>query len=155
MKAMLGVGLVLLFVAGIAFMMFEGRQLAAQNMPAGGSEYTGVIWRPVSIGDEPVPEESHMFVEFGMDGSIRGHGGCNSFFGSLENSEDGITIGPLGSTRMACPEPIMNREMAFMDALQRSTQVDVSATHLHLIGEDDVKLVELVPGGEDPAGVVQ
>lgn len=151
MKVMLGVGLFLLLVAGIAFIMLQGRQLAAQNMPAGGSEITGVIWRPASVGDEPMPEDSRMFVQFEVDGSIQGHGGCNSFFGTIEKSEDGITIGPLGSTRMACPEPIMSREIAFMDALQKTRRFDVSATRLQLIGDDDVKLAELVPGTENPS----
>lgn len=155
MKAMLGVGIFLLFLAGIAFMLFQGRQLAAQNMPAGGSEITGVTWRPALIGAEPMPEDTRMFVQFEVDGSIRGHGGCNSFFGTLEKSEHGISIGPLGSTRMACPEPIMSREMAFMDALQKTKQVDVIGTRLQLIGDDDAKLAELVSGSENPATTTQ
>lgn len=151
MKAMLGVGLFLLFLAGIAFILFQGRQLVAQNVPAGGAEATGINWRPTFIGVEPIPEDARMFVLFEIDGGIKGHGGCNSFFGSLEKTDDSITIGPLGSTRMACPEPIMGREMAFMDALQKTKQFDVTATRLHLIGDDNQKLAELVPNAEVPS----
>lgn len=144
MKAMLGFGVLLLFIAGITFFILQGRQLAAQNLPAGGAEITAVSWQPALIGNEPMPEEGRMFVQFEIDGSIKGHGGCNSFFGTLEQSEEGITIGPLGSTRMACPEPIMAREMAFMDALQRTKQFDVNAERLRLIGDADSILAELV-----------
>ena len=89
MKAMLGFGVLLLFLAGIAFFMLQGRQLAAQNLAAGGAEITAVSWRPALIGNEAMPEESRMFVQFEIDGSIKGHGGCNSFFGTLEQSEEG------------------------------------------------------------------
>lgn len=155
MKAMLGFGVLLLFLAGIAFFMLQGRQLAAQNLPAGGAEITGVSWRPALIGNEAMPTENRMFVQFEIDGSIKGHGGCNSFFGTLEQSEEGITIGPLGSTRMACPEPIMAREMAFMDALQKTKQFDMTAERLRLIGDDNAELAELVPGTDVPSPTTQ
>ena len=37
MKAIMGFGFFLLFLAGIALVMLQGREMARQNMPAGGS----------------------------------------------------------------------------------------------------------------------
>lgn len=146
MKAMLGFFFFILFLGGFAFVMLQGRQMAQQNMPGGGASITGINWRPAFIGAEPVPEDSGMFVTFEVDGSIKGHGGCNSFFGSLEKSDSGIAIGPLGATRMACPEPIMRRETAFMDALQKTTHLESGARRLQLLDDENTLLAELVPG---------
>ena len=95
MKAIVGFAFFLLFLAGIAFVMLQGRQMA--KLGGGGAELTGVSWRPV--GGAAVPDDSGMYVSFDVDGSIKGHGGCNGFFGSLQQSETGIEVGPLGSTR--------------------------------------------------------
>lgn len=146
LKAMLGFGFFLLFLGGFAFVMLQGRQLAQQNVPGGGASITGLSWRPAFIGAEPVPEDSGMFVTFDVDGSIKGNGGCNSFFGSLQKSDSGVVIGPLGATRMACPEPIMKRESAFMDALQKTAQLELGASRLQLLDDDSMLLAELVPG---------
>ena len=57
-------------------------------------------------------------LRFEADGQLFGHGGCNHFFGSYTAGEGGkLEIGPLGATRMACPQEIMNKEMAFMAML--------------------------------------
>jgi len=141
----MGFGFFLLFLAGLAFVMLQGRQLAQQNAPGGGSSFTGISWRPVFVGADEIPENSGMFVKFEVDGSINGHGGCNSFSGSIEKSDAGTAIGPLASTRMACPEPIMNREAAFLEALQNTRHFGASPKRLQLLSEDRSLLVELVP----------
>lgn len=147
MKAVVGFAFFLLFLAGIAFVMLQGRQMA--QLGGGGAELTGVSWRPVSVGDASVPEDSGMYVRFEVDGSIKGHGGCNGFFGSLQQSETGIEVGPLGSTRMACPEAVMDREMAFLDAVQRTTGFESGSDGMSLLDEESSVLAELVAGSDD------
>jgi putative lipoprotein len=144
MKSMMGFGFFLLFLAGIALVMLQGRQMAQQKMGGGGAEMTGVTWRPSVIGADTMPEDSGMFVQFEVDGSIKGHGGCNGFFGSLEETDAGIKVGPLGATRMACEESVMDREMAFMNALQQGRAFEVGAGRLQVLDEDGVLLVQLV-----------
>lgn len=146
MKAMLGFLFFILFLGGFAFVMLQGRQLAQQNVPGGGAGMTGISWRPVYIGAEEMPADSGMFVQFEVDGSIKGHGGCNGFFGSLEKTDAGAVIGQLGATRMACEKPVMSRETAFMDALHNTKRFEASRKRLHLLGDDNYLLAELVPG---------
>lgn len=146
MKAILGFAFFLLFLAGFAFVMLQGRQMAQQNMPGGGSSMTGISWKPAYIGAVQIPADSAMFVQFEVDGGIKGHAGCNSFFGSLEQTSSGVEIGSLGATRMACAEPIMSRETAFMDALQKTRRFEIGAGRLQLLDDDDVMLAELVSG---------
>ena len=144
MKAMMGFAFFLLFLAGIALVMLQGREMARQNMPGGGASMTGIEWRPTLLGADEIATDSGMFVLFAVDGSINGNGGCNNFFGSLETSNGDLSVGELGSTRMACPPEIMDREMAFMNALQDATQFEVGEDSLQLLGAGNVLLAELV-----------
>jgi putative lipoprotein len=147
MKAIVGFAFFLLFLAGIAFVMMQGRQMA--QMGGGGAELTGVTWRPVTVGGEAVPQDSGMYVQFEVDGSIKGHGGCNGFFGSLQQSESGIEVGPLGATRMACPEKVMDREMAFLDAVQRTQGFETGGGSMSLLDGASGVLAEFVAGPDN------
>lgn len=148
MKAIMGFAFFLLFMAGIAFVMLQGRQLPQLGAPGGGAGLTGVSWRPVMVGNETIPEDSGMFIRFEVDGSIKGHSGCNGFFGSLQQTKSGITVGPLGSTRMACPEPIMNREAAFLDAVQKTTSFASEKDSMRLVDDGSTVLAEFVAGAD-------
>ena len=144
MKGIVAFGFFLLFLAGIALVNLKGGQLAQLGSPGGGAEVTGVKWRPVMVGDDAIPDDSGMFIQFEVDGSIKGHGGCNGFFGSLEQTESGIGVGPLGATRMACPEPVMSREMTYLDAIQKTRNFDTGSADMRLLDEDNEVLAEFV-----------
>ncbi len=144
MKAIMGFGFFLLFLAGIALVMLQGREMARQNMPGGGAGITGQEWRPTVISGREMPAEAGMFVRFAVDGSIDGNGGCNSFFGALQKTDDGIAVGELGATQMACPEDIMDRETAFMQALQSTARLEIGENSLQLLSAENELLVELV-----------
>lgn len=144
MKAIVGFFFFLLFLAGIALVMLQGRQMGKQTMLGGGASITGTNWRPKIVGADAMPDDSSMFVLFEVDGSIKGNGGCNSFFGSLEKTESGISVGQLGATRMACPDPVMRRESAFMNAVQSTERFEVGNNSLQLLGAGDLLLAELV-----------
>jgi len=147
MKSMMGFAFFLLFLAGIAFVMLQGRQMA--QIGGGGAELTGVTWQPLTVGDAAIAQDSGMFIRFEVDGSIQGHGGCNKFFGSLEQTDSGIGVGPLGGTRMACPEEIMDRETAFMDAVGKISNFQSSKDSMSLLGEDDSVLATFVAAADD------
>lgn len=145
MKAIMGFGFFLLFLAGIALVMIQGKELARQNMPGGGASITGTTWRPTVVGAQEMPADSGLYVRFEVDGNIKGHGGCNAFFGSLKKTKDGIAVGELGSSRMACPETVMNRESAFMQALQNTVRFETGDKRLQLLGDSNQMLADLVP----------
>jgi len=142
MKAMMGFGFFLLFLAGIALVMLQGRDMI--QVGGGGAAVTGISWRAVNVGDEAIPEDAGLTLLFEVDGSIKGNGGCNSFFGSLQQSDSGIEVGPLGGTRMACPEMIMNRETAFMNAVQRLRDFRTGGDGMSLLDEDGNVLARFV-----------
>ncbi len=91
----------------------------AGTLAQAGTLLPGSRWQPVEMEATAVPADTGMFIGFGEDGRIEGHGGCNGFFGSYEVMGETLEIGPLGATRMACPEAIMDRELRFFEVLSR------------------------------------
>ena len=63
-------------------------------------------------------------LSFPEAGKVAGNGSCNRFFGPTQVAGNEIKLGPLGSTRMACPEPIMNQETKYLGALQAAERYE-------------------------------
>jgi heat shock protein HslJ len=66
------------------------------------------------------------------DGRIEGFGGCNHFNGPYTLDGDRLTIGPLGTTMMACPPAATALETAVTRALAGTFRVDVRERSLTL-----------------------
>jgi len=71
-------------------------------------------------------------VVFGTDGTVSGSGGCNTYNGNVAVDGDAISFGPLMSTQMACPQPVMDQEMQLFAALAASKSFQVSGSTLTL-----------------------
>ncbi|MGH8223095.1 MAG: META domain-containing protein [Woeseiaceae bacterium] len=132
----------LLFLAGIAFMTLK----TMQPIEANGAElaFLGVDWRPVTVDGEAVPGNSTLLLRFERDGRLNGHGGCNGFFGTYKLGASGIEIGPLGATKMSCPEPLMSLERRFFDVLERTRRLLVEGDRLVLRDAEDGELAVFV-----------
>ena len=74
------------------------------------------------------------FVQFRADGVVGGSSGCNRFTGAYNQNGDELTLGPLASTRMACPPGVMEREQQFLTMLGDVRYAE--ASHLKLILKD-------------------
>ena len=85
------------------------RMPAASSVPPGKLE---------DLGGAGVIDNSMATLEFPESGKVAGRGSCNRFFGSVEISGESIKFGQLGSTRMACPEAVMNQESRYFQALE-------------------------------------
>jgi heat shock protein HslJ len=55
-------------------------------------------------------------------GSVSGNAGCNTFRGAYVVDGQGVKIGPLALTRMACPDPLMKQEREFLAALESAVK---------------------------------
>lgn len=55
-------------------------------------------------------------LAFPEAGRLAGNGSCNRFFGTAVIHSNTIKLGPLGATRMACPEAVMNQETKYLEA---------------------------------------
>ena len=57
---------------------------------------------------------------------ISGSAGCNSYTAQFELDGDQISIGPAITTMMACPEPVMQQESAYLAALGEAAIVSMA-----------------------------
>jgi|GEM_PF-2825502 len=58
------------------------------------------------------------YIKFENNGSVSGFSGCNRFHGQVKVTESDIILGPLGSTRKACPK-VMAYEAKILKMLRR------------------------------------
>jgi len=65
-------------------------------------------------------------------GRLSGYSGCNNFSGSYRVEGGQLTVGPVASTQMACPEPGSSVEQAFHKALTGTLQYSVAGDALTL-----------------------
>jgi heat shock protein HslJ len=113
------------------------------------AQLAGSEWRPTAIGGIEVPADPGMFVRFGGDGKLAGNGGCNRFFGTYKLAGERIEIGKLGATRMACPEPVMERETRFLQALANARRFVRDRIDLSLIDEAGTPVIRLIQTDAD------
>lgn len=69
------------------------------------------------------------------DGSFVGQGPYNRYFGRSDATPPDFRTGPVGATRMACPESgVMQAESDFHAALAKVTRIEESGDTLRLTG---------------------
>ncbi len=104
----------------------DGRLLAGCcRIPA--SPLEGTTWRL----DAPEAKAAPLTVRF-AEGRASGFSGCNRFNGGFRRDGDTLTVGPLAGTMMACPEPRMAAEKAFLDGLSGTHGVAIAGDRLTL-----------------------
>ena len=138
MNRIMGFTFFLLLLAAIALISLKDMRPIAQS--SAGTSVTGIDWRPVTLGDETVDADTVRTLRFDDDGKISGHGGCNRYFASYEITGSGISIGPVGATRMACPEPEMILEQRLFDILDGTSAIEIRESLLYLLDETGATL---------------
>jgi heat shock protein HslJ len=109
------------------------RETCAAEAPA-QAPLVNVRWRIVEVDGEPVTVaagQREPFVLFAADGNrVRGFGGCSSFAGRFAQGADGMEIGELATTRVACAAAA--QEAALLDALRATAARTVAGDALLL-----------------------
>ena len=83
---------------------------------------------------------------------VAGSAGCNTYQGPYTTNGTAAAIGPLASTRMACPDDVMTQETAFLAALQGVGRVENRGVRLNLTDLKGSILVALVrPSALEPS----
>ena len=95
-----------------------------------GPPLEGTQWALASGVD--VPDDADPPTLLLEEGNASGFGGCNTFAGGYELDGDSISIGPLAGTLMACEEPKMAVEGAYMPALEAADAWSVDGDELIL-----------------------
>jgi heat shock protein HslJ len=125
----------LLGVLGVLVIVFSPVSMAAANP----IDLAGTEWGlAVDVG------KAARFIQFRSDGSVTGSSGCNRFTGKYAQDGGTLTMGPLATTRMACPPQIMQREQEFLALLGKIRHVDRTQLQLILKDGDGNVLAELI-----------
>lgn len=99
----------------------------------------GTLWVVTSVlqGDTATGgfDGSNATVQF-VDGTARVFAGCNRGSGPATIGATAIDFGPIGMTKMACPQPQMELEMSVMIVLQGSVTYRIEDDQLTLLNGD-------------------
>jgi len=106
----------------------------ADEMAYGGPDR---IWTLKQLNGATFPAAATL--TFPKEGEIVGQGPCNRYFGAMTAPYPQFDAGPIGSTRMACPD--MAAETAFLAALDAATQASVLDDTLTLSNADGIEMV--------------
>lgn len=87
--------------------------------------FRGARWIVEDIGGAGIIDRSRVTIEFLDDNRIAGRASCNRYTGSYELRGDGIEVGPVVATRMACAPALMTQEQRFLDILQTARHIRI------------------------------
>ncbi|XPS87669.1 putative protein DUF306 [Desulfosarcina variabilis str. Montpellier] len=116
-----------------------------QAAPPPGSQVSGIEgiqWYLTEVGGSPVSpmagdKQPHMLLD-PEEKQATGFAGCNHFFGSYKRDGSLLTFGPMGATRMACPDLEMGLETSVLEAVERTLRWKIEDGDLLFLKNDDV-----------------
>jgi heat shock protein HslJ len=98
-------------------------------------------WRVTMIGNDKIPADRGAMIAFG-DGRMSGTVGCNRLGGDYKYGDKKLSVGPIMSTRMACPDPVGKQEMVFTGVLGALAATEFPGDgSMVLTGKDGTSLV--------------
>jgi len=92
----------------------------------------GPNWTVTKIGGKSVLEGTTLTAAFSSEERVAGNAGCNGYFGRAQAEAGRLSVGPLGSTRMACGDGVMEQEMLYLASLQAATSYTIQGDELRL-----------------------
>lgn len=116
--------------AGKTYALQNGQlaEIPGDEMPLeriSAADLDGTSWTLLELdADQPALADAPVTLSFAGD-QLSGSGGCNNYSGGFTLSQDNpfvLTVGPLVSTQMACPDPLLSQETAYLTALQGAAQ---------------------------------
>jgi heat shock protein HslJ len=96
-------------------------QVPAKAVPL---NLAGSEWLLEDLAGRGVIDNIQATLTFPEAKRVAGNGSCNRFFGPAEVNGDAIKLGPLASSRKACPEAVMNQETKYLEALQAADRFE-------------------------------
>ena len=104
----------------------------AAQAAAAPTSLHGTTWQLVDLSGTAPLSDVRATLSFPEEGRLAGTGSCNRYFGSVKLTGDAMEIAGVGSTKMACPEPIMGQENRYLQALQGATRYAIDGDTLSI-----------------------
>jgi heat shock protein HslJ len=114
----------------------------AQSQDLGGTSWDVIGYNNGKQAVTSVLAGTTLTADFGKDGKLSGNSGCNTYNGTYTTTGNQIKIGPLATTRMACPQEIMDQETQYLAALQSADKYRIEGTGMELRTKDDALAVD-------------
>lgn len=103
-------------------------------------------------GEEPLPDTA-ITAQFDNDGRVAGSAGCNNYNTTYTVDGQKIQFGELAATTlMACPEPIMQQENAYLEALKKAVTFKIVDDELTLFDSNGNALIIFFSQSQELAG---
>lgn len=83
-------------------------------------------WLIENINHRGIIDSSRVSIQFSSEGRISGQGSCNRYAGSYTLTGEGLSFGPVMSTKMACSPALMEQERRFFSTLDQITHFDIT-----------------------------
>jgi len=92
-----------------------------ESSNAGANRIENISWLLTAFTDDELNRILSTYEVTALfdsaEGSLGGSAGCNTYFAGYEIDGDNLNLAPIGATLMACDEPRMSLETAFLEAL--------------------------------------
>ena len=112
--------------------------------PAPSVTLPGTTWVVTHISGTAVQTDAPPTMSF-KDGQVSGSTGCNRYFGPVTITGSKVSIGQVGSTQMACEQPLMDQEQRFLTALASVATAQSTGTGLELLDASGAVVLKLAP----------
>lgn len=90
-----------------------------------------------NLGGNSISENAPTITFTALDKGVKGNTGCNSFFGNYVLDLYALSFSDIASTEMACDQPIMDNENAFLSALRDTGSYSLENNVLTLYSASD------------------
>jgi len=107
----------------------------------GGAETSGTLvgtsWKLQDLQGSRVLGQVEATLSFPEVGMVAGNATCNRFFGTVQIEGESMKFGPIGSTKMACVDSVMNQETKYLQALREVERFTIQEPdHILLLKSD-------------------
>ena len=128
----------LAWLAAVALVGVAGLAACGSNDGAESIDLTGTTWVLTELDGEPLPDG--VTVDLTFDGErVAGSSGCNQYSSAATFEDGAVSVEPaIASTMMACEQPAMDVETAYLTALAEVTNYTVEGSTLVLADSGDV-----------------
>lgn len=111
--------------------------LSACSIFGSSQGVSGSLWMLTELNGSPPLPDTAITVEFGEDGRVGGSSGCNSYNTTYSVSGNKINLGDqVASTMMACPDPVMDQESDYLEALSAAATFEIAEDTLTIYDAD-------------------
>jgi heat shock protein HslJ len=139
------------FVAPVQGGAEQPPAVGAASAPLEGTPWTLVGYVSADGTTRPVLASTEVTATF-QGGRLAGSAGCNSYGGAYSVTGSALTLTSIAATLRACAAPpgIMEQEAAYLAALGRVAQLNVTPQALLLLDRDGAILLTYVPQAQTP-----